>query len=186
MYKTNPMKQNKEEQFKRIVEENSDRIMRICRYYNSNPDDQKDMYQEILVNVWKSLDRFRGDSKESTWVYRIAVNTSLSFAGQAYQKMKLMIDRDVQNLHVLFDEEEHDRKLKLEADLEALQAQLNTLSVIDKALISLVLEGLSTREIADVIGLTESNVRVKIHRIKQQLRQEMKPRFSVDELNFKN
>ena len=180
------MKQNKEEQFKRIVEENGNRIMRICRYYNSNPDDQKDMYQEVLVNVWKSLDRFRGDSKESTWVYRIAVNTSLSFNGQAYRKMKLMIDKDVQNLNVLFDEEEHDRKLKMEADLDALKVQLNTLSVIDKALISLVLEGLSTREIADVIGLTESNVRVKIHRIKEHLRTELKPDHQVNELNYRN
>lgn len=180
------MKQNKEQHFKRIVEENGDRIMRICRYYNSNPDDQKDMYQEILVNVWKSLDRFRGDSKESTWVYRIAVNTSLSFTGKAYRKMKLVIDKDVQNLGVLFDEEEHDRKLKMEADLDALQAQLNTLSVIDKALISLMLEGLSTREIADVIGLTESNVRVKIHRIKEQLREQLKSDASINELNYRN
>lgn len=179
------MKENKEEQFKRIIEENENRIMRICRYYNSNPDDQKDMYQEVLVNVWKSLDRFRGDSKESTWVYRIAVNTSLSFTGQAYRKMKLMIDKDVQNLNVLFDEEEQDQKLQLEADLDALQTQLNTLSVIDKALISLVLEGLSTREIADVIGLTESNVRVKIHRIKEQLREELK-NSPVNELNYRN
>jgi RNA polymerase sigma-70 factor (ECF subfamily) len=167
------MKENKEEQFKRIVDENSGRIMRICRYYNSNPDDQKDMYQEVLVNVWKSLDRFRGDSKESTWVYRIAVNTSLSFTGKVYRNMKLIVDKDVQNLNVLFDDEEPQQKEKQEADLDALQSQLNLLSVIDKALISLMLEGLSTREIADVIGLTEPNVRVKIHRVKEQLREQL-------------
>jgi len=167
------MKENKEEQFKRIVDENSGRIMRICRYYNSNPDDQKDMYQEVLVNVWKSLDRFRGDSKESTWVYRIAVNTSLSFTGKVYRNMKLIVDKDVQNLNVLFDDDEPQQKEKQEADLDALQSQLNLLSVIDKALISLMLEGLSTREIADVIGLTEPNVRVKIHRVKEQLREQL-------------
>jgi RNA polymerase sigma-70 factor (ECF subfamily) len=131
------------------------------------------MYQEVLVNVWKSLDRFRGDSKESTWVYRIAVNTSLSFTGKVYRNMKLIVDKDVQNLNVLFDDEEPQQKEKQEADLDALQSQLNLLSVIDKALISLMLEGLSTREIADVIGLTEPNVRVKIHRVKEQLREQL-------------
>jgi len=167
------MKENKEDQFKRIIDENGGRIMRICRYYNSNTDDQKDMYQEILVNVWKSLDRFRGDSKISTWVYRIAVNTSLNFMGNAYKNMKLMIDKDVENLNVLFDDDETKLKEKQESNLETLQTQLNLLSVIDKAMITLMLEGLSTREIADIIGLTEPNVRVKIHRIKENLRSQL-------------
>jgi RNA polymerase sigma-70 factor, ECF subfamily len=167
------MKENKEDQFKRIIDENGGRIMRICRYYNSNPEDQKDMYQEVLINVWKSLDRFRGDSKESTWVYRIAVNTSLNFTGKVYRNMKLIVDKDVHNLGVLFDEDEIDKKEKYESDLDTLQTQLNLLSVIDKTMISLMLEGLSTREIADIIGLTEPNVRVKIHRIKENLRSQV-------------
>jgi RNA polymerase sigma-70 factor, ECF subfamily len=167
------MKENKEDQFKRIIDENGGRIMRICRYYNSNPEDQKDMYQEILVNVWKSLDRFRGDSKVSTWVYRIAVNTSLNYMGKAYRNVKVIVDKDAQNINVLFEDDEADKKEKYESDLEALQTQLNLLSVIDKAMISLMLEGLSTREIADIIGLTEPNVRVKIHRIKENLRSQL-------------
>jgi RNA polymerase sigma-70 factor, ECF subfamily len=167
------MKENKEDQFKRIIEENGGRIMRICRYYNSNSEDQKDMYQEVLINVWKSLDRFRGDSKESTWVYRIAVNTSLNFTGKVYRNMKLIVDKDVHNLGVLFDDDDIDKKEKYESDLDTLQTQLNLLSVIDKTMISLMLEGLSTREIADIIGLTEPNVRVKIHRIKENLRSQV-------------
>ncbi len=178
------MKKNKEEQFKQIVDENKDRILRICRYYNSNPEDQKDMYQEVLVNVWKSLDSFRGDAKLSTWVYRIAVNTSLSFTGKAYRNMKLMVDKDVQNLNLLFDEDDAEQKEKYETGLDALQAQLNLLSVIDKALISLMLEGLSTREIADIIGLTEPNVRVKIHRVKEQLREQLTGVHSKPEVTF--
>jgi RNA polymerase sigma-70 factor (ECF subfamily) len=166
------MKVNKEEQFKQIIEDNGDRIMRICRYYNPNSEDQKDMYQEILINIWKSLDHFRGDSKISTWVYRVAVNTSLSYTGKVFRQMKMTVSRELENLHVLL-EDELLLKQQLENDLEALQTQLNLLSVIDKALISLVLEGLSTREIANVIGLTESNVRVKIHRIKEELRDKL-------------
>jgi len=160
----------KEEKFKTIVDENEDRIMRICKFYNPNSEDQKDMYQEVLVNIWRSLDNFRGESAISTWIYRIAVNTSLSFAGKAYKEMKLMVDADTQNLSSIINDDLLEEKLQKEHQLNQLQAELNQLSVIDKALISLQLEGLSMREIADVIGITEPNVKVKIHRIKEQLR----------------
>ena len=165
------MNEIKEEQFKKIISGNGDKITRICRYYTPNVEDQKDMYQEILVNIWNSLDRFRGESSISTWIYRIAVNTSLSFTGKAFRYMKLQIHDDQQNLNVLLDEDDLEMALKREAELEQLQTHLNLLSVIDKALISLLLEGLSMREIAEVIGLTEPNVKVKIHRIKDELKQ---------------
>lgn len=148
--------------------------MRICRYYSSCTEDQKDMYQEILVNIWKSLDSFRGDSALSTWVYRVAVNTALTFTGKAFRNMKLMINGNLQNLNSILDEEEFDQKLVQEKQLEQLQAELNQLSVIDKALISLMLEGLTMKEIADVIGITEPNVKVKIHRVKAQLKDKLK------------
>jgi RNA polymerase sigma-70 factor (ECF subfamily) len=171
-------KNKKEEQFKQIIDENSDRIMHTCRYYNPNTEDQKDMYQEILVNVWKSLDSFRGESKISTWVYRIAINTSLNFTGKAFRQMKLMVDKDVQNMNLLIDD---DKQLKeqFETDLENLQTRLNQLSVIEKAMISLMLEDLSMREIADIIGLTENNVRVKIHRIKEKLKEQLIAKPSI-------
>ena len=95
----------KEEKFNQIVAENSERIKRICAYYSSNTHDPKDIYQEVLINIWKSLDSFRGDSAISTWIYRIAVNTTLSYVGNAYKYMKLMVRADTQNLGVLFDEE---------------------------------------------------------------------------------
>lgn len=165
-------KNKKEEQFKQIVAENSERILRICRYYIPNPEDQKDMYQEILVNIWKSLDSFRGESKISTWVYRIAINTSLNYTGKAFRQMKLIVNKDVQNIGLLNDEELLEKQ-EYESNLEALQTHLNSLSVIEKAMISLLLEGLSMREIADIIGLTENNVRVKIHRIKENLKKQL-------------
>jgi len=167
------MNDSKELRFKQIIEENKLRIDGICRYYSSNSEDRKDLYQEILVNIWKSLDKFRGDSAISTWIYRIAVNTSLSFAGKAYRNMNLSIDQTPQSLNILLDNDELELKQKKEQQLEALEAELNLLSIIDKALISLVLEGLSMREIADIIGLTEPNVKVKIHRIKETLKQQL-------------
>lgn len=165
---------NKEEKFNAIVSENSDRIRRICRYYNANEEDQKDMYQEVLVNIWKSLDNFRGDAAITTWIYRVAVNTSLTFTGKAYRHMKLTVNGDTQNLSTVIDEESLQEKLEQELQLNHLQTELNQLPVMDKALISLMLEGLSMKEIADVIGITEPNVKVKIHRIKTQLKEKLK------------
>lgn len=167
------MNESKELHFKQIIEENDSRINRICCYYTAHAEDRKDMHQEILVNIWKSLDKFRGDSAISTWIYRIAVNTSLSFTGKAYRHMSLSLDAAPQSMNLLLDEDELEHKQKTESRLEDLQTHLNLLSVIDKALISLVMEGLSMREIADVIGLTEPNVKVKIHRIKEHLKQQL-------------
>jgi len=165
---------NKEEKFNAIVSESSERIRRICRYYNSNPEDQKDMYQEVLVNIWKSIDSFRGDSALSTWVYRVAVNTSLTYTGKAYRHMKLMVNGDTVNLNSVLDDENLKVKLEQEEQLDKLQTELNLLTVIEKALISLMLEGLSMKEIAEIIGITEPNVKVKIHRVKAQLKEKLK------------
>ena len=164
----------KEELFNKIVAENRDRIRRICAYYNANVHDQQDMCQEVLVNIWNSLDNFRGEAAISTWIYRIAVNTSLQFTGKAYKHMKLMVNSDNQNLSNVLDDESLGYKQMEEAQFEVLQSELNQLSVIDKALISLMLEGLSMKEIAEVIGITEPNVKTKIHRIKTQLKNTLK------------
>ena len=167
------MDNTKEIRFRQIVEENSVRISRICNYYSKNAEDSKDLYQEILINIWKSLDKFRGESSVNTWIYRIAVNTSLTFAGKSYRNLNLSIDQMPQGIGVLLDDDELEKKQKTESHLEELETQLNLLSIIDKALITMMLEGLSMREIADVIGLTEPNVKVKIHRIKENLKQQL-------------
>lgn len=167
------MENAKEIRFRQIVEENSNRISRICNYYSKNTEDGKDLYQEILINIWKSLDKFRGESSINTWIYRIAVNTSLTFAGKNYRNLNLSIDQMPQGIGILLDDDELEKKQKTELELEELETQLNLLSIIDKALITMMLEGLSMREIADVIGLTEPNVKVKIHRIKENLKQQL-------------
>jgi len=165
---------SKEGQFKKLISENEERIKRICRYYAPDKDEQKDIYQEILINIWKSLESFRGDASISTWIYRIAVNTSLSFMGKSFKRMKLHVNSDTQNLSSLLDENNYEDKLREETQFNQIQLELNQLSVIDKALISLQLEGLSMKEISEIIGITEPNVKVKIHRIKEQLREKMK------------
>lgn len=165
------MGDQKEKRFKEIIESNGERIHRICSYYFPYAEDQKDLYQEVLINIWKSLDKFRGDSAISTWVYRISVNTALSLSGKTFRNLRLYVRQKPLNMNVLLDEEELEQKMQTEEQLEKLEILMNQLPVIDKTLISLALEGLSMREIADVIGLTEPNVKVKIHRVKEQLKQ---------------
>ena len=131
------MDDQKEKRFKEILGENGERIKKICRYYCTNDEDKKDMYQEVLVNIWKSLDKFRGDSSISTWIYRIAVNTSLSFSGKAYRDKKLFIDKVPESLNFLLYENELEQKFQVEKQLEQLEICLNELSVIDKILMSL-------------------------------------------------
>ncbi len=164
----------KEERFNKIVSENSERIKRICRYYNDNIADQQDMYQEILTNIWKSLDKFRGDAMLSTWIYRIAVNVSITYASKSVKRSKLYVNAETDNLSELIADDNPNETLKEEQQIQDLQNAINTLSVIDKALISLTLEGLTIKEIANVIGITEPNVKVKIHRIKTQLKEKLK------------
>jgi len=166
--------ENKEEKFRQIVSDNETRLLRLCNYYAQEPEDAKDIYQEILINVWKSLDTFRGDSAISTWIYRIAINTSLNFSGKFNKQMKLRVDKDMQHFSSLVQDEDEEKNHVIENQLEQLQNELNKLSVIDKSIITLMLEGLSSKEIANIIGLTESNIRVKTHRIKEELRQTIK------------
>ncbi len=164
--------QRKEERFNVLVNENQQKILKICKYYAPVAEDSKDIYQEILVNIWKSLDNFRGEALESTWIYRIALNTAMGFAGKEFRRMKIVIDGAEKTLNNLISEDDSDFKLK-ENQINLLQDHLNQLSVIDKAIMSLVLEDLSMKEIAEIIGITEPNVRVKVHRIKEILREKM-------------
>jgi len=165
--------QRKEERFNFLIKENQQKILRICKYYAPVSDDHKDIYQEILINIWKSLESFRGDSLESTWIYRIALNTAMGFAGKEFRRMRIVLDGGERNITNLMSDDDSDVKLR-EDQLNKLQDNLNQLSVIDKAIMSLVLEDLTSKEIAEIIGITEPNVRVKIHRIKETLREQMK------------
>jgi len=166
-------KEEKEERFNQIVIENSERIRRICSYYNAGKQDQKEMFQEILINIWKSLDRFRGDSAMGTWIYRIAVNTAITCSGKINRHLKVSVHTNSQRFSSVLDDDALEVKQIEEAQFDILQSELNILSIIDKTLISLMMEGLSTKEIADVIGITEPNVRVKIHRIKTELKRKL-------------
>jgi len=163
---------NKEEKFRKIVEENEHKIAGICRYYSVNAEDMKDVYQEVLINIWKSLDTFRGEAKLSTWIYRIAVNTSIGFARKEIRRQKIFLDQKDVNLQKSLDVEQNNEKDK-EILFQTLENQINQLSILDKIIVTLMLESVSYKEIASIVGLSEPNVRVKIHRIKNELKESL-------------
>ena len=166
-------REKKEEQFNQIVTENRERISRICSYYSASRQDRQEMFQEVLIHIWKGLDHFRGESAIGTWIYRIAVNTAISYVGKANKYLKANVYVDPQRLSSLFDGDTPEERYEKEMQFERLQSELKMLSVIDNTILSLLMEGLSTKEIADVIGITEPNVRVKIHRIKTEIKRKI-------------
>ena len=164
----------KEETFRKLIKEQSEKIQSVCRYFSKDTDDRRDLYQEILINTWNGLDTFRGDAKPGTWMYRIAVNTALGFAGKRKKRLQFSLSLEKSDLKSLSDESDTEPETEKEEMLKKMEMRINQLSVIDKILVTLLFEDVSYREIADIVGITEPNVRVKIHRIKQELQHSLK------------
>jgi len=161
--------EEKEKVFKQLIQDNHERIYRICSYHSSCRDDCNDLYQQVLINVWQSLRNFRGDSKISTWIYRIALNTTIDFNRAENRRLQGKIKYQ-QELGSTLQQDDRWQKIQEEKFLQELSNQINQLSVIDKLIMSLVMEEVGSKEIAEIVGITEGNVRVKTHRIREALK----------------
>jgi RNA polymerase sigma-70 factor (ECF subfamily) len=131
--------------------------------YRDNKEDQEDLFQEIVYQLWKSYPSFKGESKVSSWIYRIALNTAMA----VYRKGKVRID-----YYEKFPEQidNHNEK-NISQNEERLFWALRQLNDSEKALMSLYLEDFSYQEIAEITGISESNTGVRLNRIKNKLRQ---------------
>ncbi|MBN2133130.1 MAG: RNA polymerase sigma factor [Sedimentisphaerales bacterium] len=156
-------------QFKAVIEANRDRIYRVCCCYVHDDHERQDVCQEVMVHVWRNLSDFRGRSRLSTWIYRITVNTCLDHLRATQRRNRLIDERlaeDTPTCAVATFELDHE----LEDDVRRLHECVRLLPTFEKALISLYLEDLGTREMAAVLGISEGNVRVKLHRTKKRLK----------------
>lgn len=171
------MKRERETRFQQLLAENKDKIFRVCYAYLYDKTEVEDLYQEVLVNIWQNLDGFRGEAKVSTWVYRIAVNTALLFNRHTGKKRKMFAENASERLDLIEDESLTD-KIALDQSLDQLSHSISLLKEQDRLLLSLLLEGLSYQEIAEILGITINYVGVKINRSKERLRKKMK------ELNY--
>lgn len=164
------MQKDLEEKFLADFKKNQNIVHKICRIYTTNSDAHNDLFQEITIQLWKNYPKFRGDSKFSTWMYRVALNTSISL----YRKStKRISTQDFDN--VAFKVKSHDYDDTEEVQLKALYNAIHKLSDIEKALIFLYLENKSYDEISDTLGISNGNARVKMNRAKEKLKNMLNP-----------
>lgn len=156
-------RQEQERVFATWMNDHKELIYKVVRAYASNATDQEDLFQEIAAQLWFSIPRFKGKSSETTWIYRVALFCSMSWTKQESRRRKGKgAYKNELSFLSLNQEEENPR-------LTWLYEQINKLSTVDRSLTLLLLDGYSYREMASMLGLTESNIGVKINRIKKSL-----------------
>lgn len=137
-------------------------IKRICFGYADTAEDLEDLYQDVLVNLWQSMPRFRGDASMKTWIYRIALNTCVSNLRTRSKALKGIPVTDIIDVE---DESEHER-----TEIRELHECISTLNSLDKAIMMLWLDDYSYEEIASMTGLKRNNVATRLHRAKEKLK----------------
>jgi RNA polymerase sigma-70 factor (ECF subfamily) len=137
-------------------------LFKIVRAYSFTPNDQDDLFQEISLQLWKSIPDFRGESKASTWIYRVALYSAYVWVRSEKKRPETQSLANVERTLVMKERVEDGR-------LNWLYEQIAQLDPLDRSVCLLLLEGFKYREIAEILGISESNVGVKIHRIKQHL-----------------
>ena len=155
-----------QEEFVRQVQANEGIIHKICRLYSETQPDREDLFQEIVVQLWKALPSFRGESKFSTWMYRVALNTAISDLRKKKKSLPVS-GTEVASLEIKSELSESNEEEKL----NSLYAAISRLPEIDKAIVMLYLEDRSYEEMEDILGINSNNLRVKMNRIKEKLRQ---------------
>jgi len=152
------------------LEENQNIVHKICRLYTNDQDSHNDLFQEITIQLWKAYPKFRGDSKFSTWMYRVALNTAITL----YRKRKRQLKtQDFEGVSFKMTAEAYDETV--EEQLKLMYNAVKSLNDVDKALVFLYLEDKSYRDIAETLGISEVNARVKMSRVKDKLRKVLNP-----------
>jgi RNA polymerase sigma-70 factor (ECF subfamily) len=152
----------KEEQFTHLVREHKSTIYTVCYMFSHDEDEVNDLFQETLINLWKGIDGFRDDSKISTWIYRVALNTCLL----QERKKKRQVAKVPLTMDVNFFEDDDANA----AQVRMLHQRIGKLGLVDRAIVMMWLEGMSYDEIGSVMGISAQNVGVKLFRIKESLK----------------
>lgn len=146
--------------FMEMIQDNEGIIYKVASFYNEPDHPISDLYQEVVLNLWKAYPSFRGDSKISTWIYRIALNTCISFYRRSKKNISYVdITTDIPDI------------TSNNEDIQELYLLINQLGKIEKALVLLYLDDKPYKEIAEITGLTVTNVSTKLNRIKEKLKQ---------------
>ena len=149
-------------QFTKMVKEYRKTIYTVCYFYSKDSEEVNDLYQEILINLWKGFEKFRRESSLKTWIWRVSLNTCNNLERKkksSVQTIPLSIDIDLYN-----DDDVQSKQIQMLYD------RINRLDVFDRAIILLWLENMNYQDIADVVGISLSNVTTRLFRIKEQLK----------------
>ena len=166
-----------EQLFNKAVQDNQAAVYRICLAYLYDRSHAADLYQEIMLQVWKSMPRFRGDASINTWIYRIAVNTAITYNAQ-YKRSSYA---ELPDMGGVADSGMRE-KMQQEVALNKLSQAISKLEEHDRLLVSLMLEGMSYKEIAEITGSNNNNIGVRISRIKNRLMKLMNDKTDDDGL----
>jgi RNA polymerase sigma-70 factor (ECF subfamily) len=166
------------ERYLTLIADHAPALRRLCRSYCEAHGESEDLFQEIVLALWTSLARFRGESSERTWLYRIAHNVSLTFVAGTRKRVRREQPADA-SVEVASPADDLETRLADEQKQELLQILVRELPLDDRRLVVLYLEGLSTAEIEAVTGLTRSNVTVRLTRIRQRLSDRLLKRRTV-------
>lgn len=158
-----------EKNFVQLVKQHQGLIHKVALMYETDHEARNDLFQEIVLQLWKSFPTFRGESKITTWMYRIALNTAISGLRRKNRKPPT---EDIHDRHLNISESQDTDHH--EEDLQRLQWAIRQLSEIDRAMVLMALEEVPYEEIAETIGITQNNVRVRMNRIRERLRKLMK------------
>lgn len=160
---------DKEKTFKEIISASSNSIYRICYSFLDHTEDINDLRQEIFYELWKSMDRFKGESSWNTYIYRIAVNTAIRY--KTTIKKRKVVETSINQSVMKMPEDQSKEQMKEQLNL--LYQSIKKLPDKDRFLISLVLEDLSYKEIAEILNINIGNVGVRIGRVKKKIRELM-------------
>ncbi|MBQ0769396.1 MAG: RNA polymerase sigma factor [Bizionia sp.] len=164
------MNKELEHRFIELLEEHQNIVHKVCRLYTNNYDAHNDLFQEITIQLWKAYPKFRGDSKFSTWMYRVGLNTAITL----YRKSKRQVKtQEFDAVQFKIKAEDYDNTE--EQQLKLLYEAVYQLDDINKALVFLYLEDKNYKEISETLGISEVNARVKMNRIKTKLKTILNP-----------
>ena len=149
-----------ETKFAQMVREHKSTIFTVCYMFSKDQDEVNDLFQEVLINLWRGMESFKGESDIKTWIYRVSLNTCISMERKK-KRDAMPLEMDV-NLYE--DRDEDTLQIKM------LYHRINKLGFLDRAIVLLWLENLSYEEIAAITGITVKNVSVRLVRIKEQLK----------------
>ena len=161
-------KQAEKDQFSYLIEQNKKLIFKVCNAYCHDFEDRKDLVQEVIIQLWQSFGKYDNKYKMSTWMYRIALNTAISH----YRTDRKRKSNTISINENLIDFPDENDSPELDSNVAQLYEFINQFDELNKALMILYLDNNSYKDIADVLGITETNVATKINRIKQQLKKQ--------------